>query len=43
VKLVELNRNKKAEYLKEKINELEINRTKISETYRGVNEFKKGY
>jgi hypothetical protein len=30
-------RNKKREYLKEKINELETNRTKISETYGGLN------
>jgi len=36
-------RNKKREYLKEKINELETNRTKISETYGGLNEFKNGY
>jgi hypothetical protein len=38
-------RNKKREYLKGKINELEINNKKknIRSLYRGINEFKKGY
>jgi hypothetical protein len=37
-------RNKKREYLKDKINELETNRNKnIRDLYRGINEFKKGY
>jgi hypothetical protein len=37
-------RNKKREYLKGKINELETNtKKKIRDLYRGVNEFKKGY
>jgi hypothetical protein len=38
-------RNKKREYLKAKINELEINsnNTNIRELYRGFNDFKKGY
>jgi hypothetical protein len=37
-------RNKKTEYLKDKINELESNSKNkdISDLYRGVNEFKKG-
>jgi hypothetical protein len=38
-------RNKKREYLKDKINELESN-SKYKNTrdlYRGINEFKKGY
>jgi hypothetical protein len=38
-------RNKKREYLKGKINELETNNKNknITDLYRGVNEFKKGY
>jgi hypothetical protein len=38
-------RNKKREYLKGKINELETNNKNknIRELYRGINEFKKGY
>jgi hypothetical protein len=37
-------RNKKSEYLKEKINDLESNSNKnIRDLYRGINEFKKGY
>jgi hypothetical protein len=38
-------RNKKREYLKGKINELEINNKNknIRDLYRGINEFKKGY
>jgi hypothetical protein len=38
-------RNKKREYLKEKINKLESNRKNknIRDLYRGINEFKKGY
>jgi hypothetical protein len=36
-------RNKKREYLKGKINELENNNKKIRDLYRGINEFKKGY
>jgi hypothetical protein len=38
-------RNKKREYLKAKINELEINskNKNIRELYRGINDFKKGY
>jgi hypothetical protein len=38
-------RNKKREYLKGKINELEINNKNknIRDFYRGINEFKKGY
>jgi hypothetical protein len=37
-------RNKKREYLKDKINELESNsKNKIRDLYRGINEFKKGY
>jgi prefoldin subunit 5 len=37
--------NKKREYLKDKINELESNRKNkdIRDLYRGINEFKKGY
>jgi hypothetical protein len=37
-------RNKRGEYLKEKINELERNTKKkgIRDLYRGINEFKKG-
>jgi hypothetical protein len=37
-------RNKKREYLKDKINELELNskNKNISDLYRGINEFKKG-
>jgi hypothetical protein len=38
-------RNKKREYLKDKINELESNSKNktIRDLYRGINEFKKGY
>jgi hypothetical protein len=38
-------RNKKREYLKDKINELETNNKSknIRDLYRGINEFKKGY
>jgi hypothetical protein len=38
-------RNKKREYLKDKINELETNNknTNIRDLYRGISEFKKGY
>jgi hypothetical protein len=38
-------RNKKREYLKGKINELETNNKNknIRDLYRGINEFKKGY
>jgi hypothetical protein len=38
-------RNKKREYLKDKINKLESNskNTNIRHLYRGINEFKKGY
>jgi hypothetical protein len=37
-------RNKKREYLKDKINELESNsRNKVRDLYRGINEFKRGY
>jgi hypothetical protein len=38
-------RNKKREYLKGKINELETNNKNknIRDFYRGINEFKKGY
>jgi hypothetical protein len=37
-------RNKKREYLKDKINELETNNKKnIRDLYRGINEFRKGY
>jgi hypothetical protein len=38
-------RNKKSEYLKGKINELETNNKNknIRDLYRGINEFKKGY
>jgi hypothetical protein len=38
-------RNKKREYLKDKINELESNskNMNIRDLYRGINEFKKGY
>jgi hypothetical protein len=37
-------RNKKRDYLKDKINELESNsKNKIRDVYRGINEFKKGY
>jgi hypothetical protein len=35
--------NKKREYLKDKINELESNNKNITNLYRGINEFKKGY
>jgi hypothetical protein len=36
-------RNKKTEYLKAKINELETNSKNIRELYRGINDFKNGY
>jgi hypothetical protein len=38
-------RNKKREYLKDKINELETNSNNknVRDLYRGINEFKKGY
>jgi hypothetical protein len=38
-------RNKKREYLKDKINELELDskNKNIRDLYRGINEFKKGY
>jgi hypothetical protein len=38
-------RNKKREYMKDKINELESNskNKNIRDLYRGINEFKKGY
>jgi hypothetical protein len=38
-------RNKKMEYLKDKINEIELNskNKNIRDLYRGVTEFKKGY
>jgi hypothetical protein len=38
-------RNKKREYLKDRINELETNNKNknIRDLYRGINEFKKGY
>jgi hypothetical protein len=38
-------RNKKRQYLKDKINELAINskNKNIRDLYRGINEFKKGY
>jgi hypothetical protein len=38
-------RNKKREYLKDKINELESDskNKNIRDLYRGINEFKKGY
>jgi hypothetical protein len=38
-------RNKKREYLKDKINELESKskNKNIRDLYRGINEFKKGY
>jgi hypothetical protein len=38
-------RNKKREYLKDKINEIESNSNNknITDLYRGINEFKKGY
>jgi hypothetical protein len=38
-------RNKNREYLKDKINELEINskNKNIGDIYRGINEFKRGY
>jgi hypothetical protein len=37
-------RNKKREYLKDKINKLELNskNKKLRDLYRGINEFKKG-
>jgi len=38
-------RNKKREYMKEKINELETDsmNKNTRDVYRGINEFKKGY
>jgi chemotaxis methyl-accepting protein methylase len=38
-------RNKKREYLRDRINELESNSKikNIRDLYRGINEFKKGY
>jgi hypothetical protein len=37
-------RNKKREYLKDEINEIELNsKNKIRDLYRGITEFKKGY
>jgi hypothetical protein len=38
-------RNKKREYLKDKINEIELNskNNNIRDLYRGITEFKKGY
>jgi hypothetical protein len=36
-------RNKKREYLKDKINELETNKNTNIDFYRGINEFKKCY
>jgi hypothetical protein len=37
-------RNKKGEYMKDKINELESNsKNRIRDLYRGINKFKKGY
>jgi hypothetical protein len=38
-------RNKKREYLKDKINEIELNskNKNIRDLYRGITEFKKGY
>jgi hypothetical protein len=38
-------RNKRREYLKDKINELETNSKNkdIKDLYRGINEFKRGY
>jgi hypothetical protein len=38
-------RNKKREYLKDKVNELATNskNKSIRDLYRGINEFKKGY
>jgi hypothetical protein len=36
-------RNKKRDYLKDKINELTINSKNIRDLYRGINKFKRGY
>jgi hypothetical protein len=38
-------RNKKREYVKDKINELKLNskNKNIRDLYRGINKFKKGY
>jgi hypothetical protein len=36
-------RNKKREYLKDKINELAIKSKKVRDLYRGIIEFKRGY
>ena len=36
-------RNKKKAYLKAKIEELETNRSAMSDLYRGINDFKNGY
>jgi hypothetical protein len=38
-----LYRNKKREYLKDKINEIKLNSKNIRDLYRGITEFKKGY
>jgi hypothetical protein len=35
-------KNKKGEYLKDKINELTTNSKNVCDLYRGVNEFKRG-
>jgi hypothetical protein len=45
VKLTDISKNKKEEYLKDEINELAIHRkdTNIRNLHRGINEFKKGY
>jgi hypothetical protein len=45
MKPVELFRNKKREYLREKVNELETNSKNktIRDLYGNINEFKKGY
>jgi hypothetical protein len=36
-------RNKKREYLKDKIDALAANSKNIGDLYRGINEFKRGY
>jgi predicted nucleic acid-binding Zn-ribbon protein len=36
-------RNKKREYLKDKINKIELNNKNITELYTGITEFKKAY
>jgi hypothetical protein len=45
VKLLDVFRNKKREYLKAKINELETNSNNknIRDLYRGISDFKRGY